>query len=65
MKQLNYSKDGSVVISCPRDFEGTVVIAKGTKGIRQNAFENCKMITKVIIPEGVERIGSSAFWYCI
>ena len=64
MKQLIYSKDGAVVIFCPRDFEGTVVIANGTKGIRQNAFENCKMITNVIIPEGVVKIGSSAFKDC-
>ena len=63
--QLIYSEDGTILISCPRDFDGTVVIPKGTKGIRQNAFEDCSKITNVIVPEGVEKIGSKAFQGCL
>lgn len=30
----------------------------------EDAFYNCKDLTKVIIPEGVTKIGNAAFWRC-
>lgn len=60
-----YSKDMANLVRCPLAYyadefrvpEGVVIIESG-------AFKGCKYIGKVILPESVREIGSSAFTNC-
>ena len=61
---LFYNADGTILIQCPPDIEGTVQIKKGTIGIYQNAFKGCEKVTAVEMPNTIERIGSNAFSGC-
>ena len=68
---LAYSMDGDYYylsgIGTCRETEITVAnYYKGTRvvGIRYQAFKNFYGITKVVLPEGLESIGSEAFAYC-
>lgn len=40
----------------------TVVIKKGVTSISNNAFKNCKNMTKVTIPSSVKSIGRTSFY---
>ena len=44
--------------------ETKIILKKGTKGIADSAFENCKGLTGVTIPNSVTSIGWSAFLGC-
>ena len=46
-------------VTIPAEFEGLPVTEIG-----ENAFNSCKNLTEVIIPESVTTIGQSAFWGC-
>lgn len=63
----------ATVTDCKTSAKGTVKIPSKVeiknktytvKYIGENAFENCKSITKIIIPEGVTSIKSKAFLNC-
>ena len=41
-----------------------LLIREGTKGIANGAFEYCRELTSLNIPESVIAIGSNAFYYC-
>ena len=60
-----YNKDGSVLISCPMNWQNDQLdIPDTVKEIYSNAFENCIRITDINFGEGIEKIGSSAFSGC-
>ena len=61
---LFYNADGTILVKCPSDIVGAVLIKKGTIGIYQNAFKGCKKVTSVEIPNTIKRIGSNAFHGC-
>ena len=46
-------------VTIPTEFKGLPVTEIG-----ENAFNSCKNLTEVIIPESVTTIGQSAFWGC-
>lgn len=67
--------DGYVeIVGCDLSAEGTVVIPDSitvgygyeypVKSIGQDAFELCKNITEVVIPDSVSTIGQGAFYNC-
>ena len=67
--------DGYVeIVGCDLSAEGTVVIPDSitvgygyeypVKSIGQDAFELCKNITEVVIPDSVNTIGEGAFYNC-
>ncbi len=58
-----YSKDMTKFYFCPRDKEGEVTIIDGVVEIVEGAFNGCKKITNVRIPETVAKIGDYAFAY--
>ena len=64
IRNLFYSDDGTVLLSCPKDIIGKVVVHEGTQGIMQQAFKGCKQITSVVFPDSLERIGERAFLGC-
>lgn len=59
-----YSKDMSVLYSCPAAHEDNVVIPASVKSIGAHAFDGCKKLTEIVIPETVEEIGERAFMDC-
>ena len=65
---VSYSSDGTRLIGIKekKDFCSTEYhIIDGTKIICDEAFSGCSHISKIIIPDSVEIIGSWAFANCI
>lgn len=66
----SYNDDCSYVVSdCKASAKGKIVIPDTYNGlpvvgIDWNAFENCKEITSVVIPDSVTSIGGYAFRWC-
>ena len=63
MKNINdlwYSDDLKVLIKCPVEKKGKIIVPEGTIGIMQNAFKGCS-IDNVILPSTLKRIGTKAF----
>lgn len=50
---------GDVLISVSTGYAGEYTIRPGTKSVLGNAFKDCSKITKINIPEGLERINGS------
>ena len=59
-----YSKDGRVLVCCPYDKSGEIVISEGTEIIGSDAFENNRGVESVVFPEGLLQIADYAFWNC-
>ena len=59
-----YSKDGEELVFCPQGASGTFKMAKGTRRIRDFAFQGCTGLSGVSIPDSVEKIGTAAFLNC-
>ncbi len=58
---------GKVLLTCKNSVlpDGmNFTVKEGTVSIADNAFYNNKFITKLIVPESVEYIGSNSFRYC-
>ena len=56
---------GSWIVDCVSSGAyGTVAIEDGTVGIADYAFNACKGISSVVIPDSVKYIGRSAFYKC-
>ncbi|MDO4629358.1 MAG: leucine-rich repeat domain-containing protein [Planctomycetia bacterium] len=57
-----FSADGTVLYRCPRGFrKAEYVVPDGVTTIANQAFEGCRHLTAVTIPESVRSIGESAF----
>lgn len=57
-----YTKDSKTLIRCPVDYPKTVCkVPDGVEEISACAFEGCKKIRKVVLPNSVVRIGEKAF----
>ena len=61
--RIIYNDDMTVLCKCPEDKTGTVVVPEGTLGIRQHAFNGCK-IDGIVLPSTLRRIGREAFANC-
>ena len=48
----------------PRTYEGEYTIPEGIVKINHHAFNNCRKLTNVILPESLKYIGESAFGGC-
>ena len=59
-----YSKDGKVLIRCPKGRKGNVEIPEGTERIADSAFQECCNITEVKLPGTLREIENYAFWEC-
>lgn len=57
-----YTKDMSKLIACPVDYaKSTFTVPEGVEEISACAFEGCKKIRKIVMPDSVVRIGEKAF----
>ncbi len=61
---VKYSKDGRKLLKVPQKLKGTYAIKEGTKIICDRAFEDCKSLRNLVIPNSVTSIGNGAFAYC-
>lgn len=59
-----YSKDMETLLWCPSGKSGTVEIALGTNALKYDAFKNCTLLERVIIPESVTSIPNGTFSTC-
>lgn len=60
-----YDKKKKVLLQCPREMEGDIIIPKTVVKIGDEAFWNCYYLTSISIPESVTSIGKYAFHFCL
>ncbi len=53
-----------VLLKVEPSYSGKVIVKEGIHSISDNAFENCKEITEVILPQTVKKIGANVFKNC-
>lgn len=61
---VKYSKDGRKLLKVPQKLKGTYSIKEGIKIICDRAFEDCKSLRSLVIPNSVTSIGESVFEGC-
>ena len=61
---VKYSKDWKRLLKAPESLSGKYSIRKGVKVIGNRAFNLCRSLTNINIPNSVTMIGDSAFWGC-
>lgn len=60
-----YDKKKKVLLQCPREMEGDIIIPETVVKIGDEAFWNCYYLTSISIPESVTSIGKYAFHLCL
>ena len=50
---VEFSDDRKTLIKCPRDFKGEYIIPEETETINAYAFEGCKNLRGISIPDNV------------
>ena len=60
-----YDKKKKVLLQCPREMEGDIIIPETVVRIGDKAFDNCYYLTSISIPESVTSIGKYAFYFCL
>ena len=61
-KGMVYNKKRELIY-CPNTVVGEIVLEKGFS-LGSYAFENCKNVTKIVLPEGLKKIPEGAFFGC-
>ena len=59
-----YRNDFKELVFCPKDINGNYIVREGTKTICQYAFEKCKDLKSVELPDTLENIEAFAFSEC-
>ena len=60
-----YSKDMTTLVRCPLAlYSDEMILGEDIHVIESNAFQNCRNIKKFRLPDGLKKIGSSAFDRC-
>ena len=55
---------GSSLIKADPEISGLFTVRDGTRLIADDAFRGCKDVTRVVLPDSLERIGGYAFFEC-
>lgn len=58
------SADGTTLVYCPVGREGVYEIPEGVLAVGESAFNGCKNITELVVPNYVQSIGKDAFKGC-
>ena len=61
---VKYSRDWKRLLKAPESLSGKYSIRKGVKVIGNRAFNLCRSLTNINIPNSVTTIGEQAFWGC-
>ena len=59
-----FNKTQTELIFCPKTFSGAYTVPEDVQEIHAFAFNNCKQLTSVVLPNGLKRIEDGAFWGC-
>lgn len=59
-----FNKTQTELIFCPKTISGAYTVPEDVQKIHAFAFNNCKQITRVVLPNGLKRIEDGAFWGC-
>lgn len=62
---VKYSKDWKRLLKAPQKMNGNYSIREGVRVIGNEAFQWCKSLTVINVPNSVTSIGNSAFFKCI
>lgn len=57
-----YTKDGKMLVACPRAKGGNIIVEPGTEYIGDSAFCYNNNLTSISLPVGLKGIGYAAFW---
>ena len=55
---------GEILILCPAGRSGTFTIPSGVKAIMSGAFDDCSLLTKIIVPSSISAIAADVFADC-
>ncbi|MBR5095632.1 MAG: leucine-rich repeat domain-containing protein [Treponema sp.] len=58
-----FSKDKKTLVKCPQGKSGAYTVPEGVTAIGSDAFFECKKLTGIVLPEGLQEIGQYAFRY--
>ena len=63
------SKESAVITKCATTVSGEITVPSSLGGypvteLSNNSFYNCKKITRIVLPEGIKKLGTSVFWKC-
>ncbi len=61
MDGVLFSKDRKTLLRCPQGKSGAYTVPAGVTTIGPNAFGNCRKLTGIVLPEGLQAIGQYAF----
>ena len=61
---VKYSKDWKRLLKAPKNLKDKYSIREGVKVIGDRAFEWCRSINRIDIPDSVTNIGNNAFYGC-
>lgn len=61
---LMYSKDGSILLSCPPNYQKEIKIPYSVNKISSNAFHNCTNIRSLEIPSTISDLNDGVFRGC-
>ncbi len=56
-----FSKDKKTLVECPEGKSGAYTVPAGVTTIGPNAFNDCRKLTGIVLPEGLLEIGQYAF----
>lgn len=59
-----YTANGKHLVRCDNLAVRCYSVRQGTRGIDDDAFEDCEQLQRVVLPETVTRIGAWAFYRC-
>jgi len=59
-----FSKDMSILLTCPNGKSGSYTIPESVKIIGEFAFDKCTKLTSVILPSNLTSIKSNGFFFC-
>ncbi len=61
MDGVLFSKDKKTLLKCPQGKSGAYTVPAGVTTIGPNAFNDCRKLTGIVLPEGLQEIGQNAF----
>ena len=59
-----YNKAKTILMACPTNKSGAIVIPETVTEIKSYAFSGCKLVTSLTLPASLQKIGFGAFQAC-
>lgn len=59
-----FNKDKTMLMACPKTKTGKYEVPQSVTQLWNHCFHSCRYLTEIVIHEGVNKIGTFAFWGC-